>query len=160
MKNELCVVDITTLSIFNFADDQEQAKKVLVKAIENNKKDIEIWGNHCKNYPDTEQFKTYLTQAQNKKYEIMTYKEYVKLERDYYINQPLTEITAERFEEMLNILPPKKWTTKHNIEMFCMSEMLTGTYTSQYMYNLVTNKYYHKIVDITDQSTWGYNFIQ
>jgi len=27
------------------------------------------------------------------------------------------------------------------------------------MYNLVNHKYYHKIVDIKDESTWGYNFM-
>ena len=39
--------------------------------------------------------------------------------------------------------------------MFCTSEMLTGTYTTQYAaYN---GKYYSKIVDVTDESTWIYN---
>ena len=159
MKNELCVVDIKNFWIYNFANNQEQAEETLCRAIEANKKDIETWEGHCKNYPDTEQFKTYLNQAQNKKYEIMTYEEYLQIERNYYLNEPLKEINEETFNDMLNVLPPIKWCTKHNIEMFCMSEMLTGTYTSQYMYNLVTGKYYHKIVDITDQSTWGYNFI-
>lgn len=159
MNNELCVVDTVNFWIFNFASNQEQAEETLSRAIETNKKDIETWENHCKNYPDAEHFKNYLKEAQNKKYQVMTYNEYIQLERNYYINRPLEEITAERFNEMLNVLPPLKWCTKHNVEMFCISEMLTGTYTSQYMYNLVTGKYYHKIVDIKDQSTWGYNFM-
>ncbi|MDD2496053.1 MAG: DUF1419 domain-containing protein [Tissierellia bacterium] len=159
MNNELCIVNTTGFSIFNFANNQEQAEETLSRAIETNKKDIETWTNHCKNYPDAEQFKIYLREAQNKKYEIMPYNEYLQLERNHYINQPLTEITEEQFYEMLNVLPPLKWCTRYNVEMFCISEMLTGTYTSQYMYNLVTGKYYHKIVDITDQSTWGYNFM-
>jgi hypothetical protein len=160
MKNELCIVDTVNFWIFNFANNQDQAEEILTRAIESNKKDIETWENHCKNYPDVEQFKTYLKQTQNKKYEIMTYNEYLQLEKNHYINQPLSEITEEKFEEMLNVLPPLKWCTINNIEMFCMSEMLTGTYTSQYLHDKRTNKYYHKTVDITDQSTWGYNFIQ
>jgi len=159
MNNELCIVNTTGFSIFNFANNQEQAEETLSRAIETNCKDIETWENHCKNYPDTEQFKIYLKEAQNKKYEIMPYNEYLQLERNHYLNKPLTEITAERFNEMLNVLPPLKWCTRHNVEMFCISEMLTGSYTSQYMYNLVNHKYYHKIVDIKDQSTWGYNFM-
>jgi len=160
MKNELCIVDTVGIGIFNFANSQEQAEEVLVRAIESNEKDIETWANHCKNYPDTEQFKTYLSQAQNKKYKIMTFNEYLQMERDCYINQPLTEITSERFEEMLTILPPIKWTTIDNVEMFCMSEMLTGYYTSQYLHDRSTGKYYHKTVDVTDKSTWGHNYIK
>ena len=158
-NNTLCVVDTANYNIYNFANNWEEAENTRQRAIESNKEDIVTWENHCKNYPNAESFKTYLTQAQNKKYDIMTYEEYLQMERDYYISQPLTEITKEHFNEMLNVLPPLKWCTRHNVEMFCMSEMLTGTYTSQYMYNLVTGKYYHKIVDILDQTTWGYNFM-
>jgi hypothetical protein len=159
-NNKLCIVDTVNFSIYDFADNQEQAEAKLIKAIESNKKDIATWENHCKNYPDVDSFKAYLKQAQNKKYEIMTFEEFLQRERNYYINQPITEITAEKYEEMLNILPPLKWCTIGNIEMFCMSEFLTGSYTSQYLHDRITNKYYHKIVDITDKATWGYNFIQ
>lgn len=159
-NNKLCIVDTVNFSIYDFADNQEQAEAKLIKAIESNKKDIATWESHCKTYPDVDSFKTYLKQAQNKKYEIMTFEEFLEKERSYYINQPITEITAEKYEEMLNILPPLKWCTINNIEMFCMSEFLTGSYTSQYLHDRITNKYYHKIVDITDKATWGYNFIQ
>ena len=159
-NNELCIVDVVNFSVYTFADNQEEAGRKLQKAIETNKEDVKTWESHCKNYPDVELFKTYLKQAQNKKYEIMTFEEYLRRERDYYITQPLTEITAEKYDEMLNILPPLKWYTINNIEMFCMSEFLTGSYTSQYLHDRITNKYYHKIVDITDKSTWGYNFIR
>lgn len=159
-KTELCIVDINNLWIYDFADNQSDAEIKLQKAIDSNKKDIATWESHCKTYPDVDSFKTYLKQAQNKKYEIMTFEEFLQRERNYYINQPLTEITAEKYEEMLNILPPLKWCTINNIEMFCMSEFLTGSYTSQYLHDKKTGKYYHKIVDITDKATWGYNFIQ
>lgn len=159
-NNKLCIVDTVNFSIYDFADNQEQAEAKLIKAIESNKKDIATWKSHCKTYPDVDSFKTYLKQAQNKKYEIMTFEEFLQKQKDYYINQPLTEITAEKYEEMLNILPPLKWCTINNIEMFCMSEFLTGSYTSQYLHDKKTGKYYHKIVDITDKATWGYNFIQ
>lgn len=158
-NNKLCIVDTVNFSIYDLADNQEQAEAKLIKAIESNKKDIETWENHCKNYPDVDSFKTYLKQAQNKKYEIMTFEEFLQKQKDYYINQPLTEITAEKYEEMLNILPPLKWCAINNIEMFCMSEFLTGSYTSQYLHDKKAGKYYHKIVDITDKATWGYNYL-
>jgi len=158
-SNTLCVVDVAGINIYNFSNSQIQAEETLIKAIESNKEDIETWSNHCKNYPDTVQFKTYLKQAQGKKYEIMTYEEFVQLERKYFLDKPLKEIDEEIWEEMLNVLPPIKWCTIDGIEMFCMSEMYTGFYTSQYMHDKKTNKYYHKMVDITDKTTWGYNFI-
>ena len=158
MKN-LCIVDVEHLQIFDFVETEEQAEKTFFKAIEQCQNDIKTWESHCKTYPDTEQFKIYLEQTKNKRYRIMTYDEFLQTERDYYINSPLTEITEEEFHEMLNVLPPLKWCTMHNIEMFCISEMWSGSYTSQYAYNLVTCKYYHKIVDIKDKSTWIHNFL-
>jgi hypothetical protein len=163
MKNnntEYWVVDVNKMYPYSYSNSKEGAEELLQKALRQQEEDIKTWEGHIKNYPEAEHFKNYLTDAKNKQYKIMSYDEYKQLERNYFTSKPLTEITAEQFNEMLNVLPPLKWCTKHNIEMFCMSEMLTGTYTSQYMYNLVTNKYYHKIVDITDQTTWGFNFIQ
>ena len=156
---ELCVVDINNMWIYSFSDNMEKAEKKLQDAITQQKEDIKTWENNCKNYPGVERFENYLTQAKNKQYKIMTYEEYLQLEKDYWINKPLTEITEDEFHEMLNVLPPLKWTTRNNIEMFCMSEMTTGTYTSQYLHDRNTNKFYHKTVDILDQSTWGYNYL-
>ena len=157
---ELCIADINHMSIYSFSNSIEGAKEKLQQALDQQIKSINTWSGHCEKYPDTESFKNYLTEAQNKKYEIMTYKEYEQLEKDYYLNKPLTEITEDEFHEMLNVLPPLKWCTKNNIEMFCMSEMLTGSFTSQYLHDRDNNKFYHKTVDILDSTTWGYNFIQ
>ena len=157
--NTLCVVDAKHLSIFDFAENEEQAEQKFFKAIESCQEDIKTWESHCKTYPNRKDLKAYLERAKSKQYKIMSFQEFLQMERDYYINLPLTEITKEQFHEMLNVLPPLKWCTMHNIEMFCMSEMWSGSYTSQYAYNLVTEKYYHKMVDITDQKTWIHNFL-
>lgn len=156
---EICVVDVKHMSIYSFSSDTETAKEKLQKALISQQEDIKTWEGHCDKYPNRDSFKIYLKQARESKYKIMTYDEYLEMERKYYINEPLTEITEEKFEDMLNVLPPLKWCTKKNIEMFCNSEMLTGTYTSQYLHDKTNNKFYHKIVDVTDQSTWGHNFI-
>ena len=42
------------------------------------------------------------------------------------------EITAERWEDMLNILPPEKWQTVAGVEIFRMSERLTGNITAHF----------------------------
>ncbi len=157
---ELCVVDISNMWVYSFSNSMEGAKEKLEDALQRQKEDIETWGRHCNTYPDVDKFKSYLTQAQNKNYKIMTYNEYSQLERKHYLDRPLKEITEDEFHDMLNVLPPLKWCTRDNIEMFCMSEMQTGYYTSQYLHDRRNNKYYTKIVDITDQSTWGNNFLQ
>lgn len=158
-KVELCVVDVSNMWIYSFCNSQSQAKEKLQDALQRQQKDIQTWRNHIKNYPDAEKFKNHLENTQNKNYKIMTYNEYLELERKHYLNRPLTEVTEDDFHNMLNVLPPLKWCTKNNIEMFCMSEMLTGSFTSQYLYDRNNNKYYHKTVDILDQTTWGHNFI-
>lgn len=40
------------------------------------------------------------------------------------------EITEERFDEMLEVLPPCRWGTVRGIEMFHVSERLTGNLVS------------------------------
>ena len=50
------------------------------------------------------------------------------------------------------------WVTINNVNEFCMSEMLSGVYTNQYArYN---GKYYTKIVDAYDKTTWLHNFLK
>lgn len=68
------------------------------------------------------------------------------------------ETTEEIFSEMLNVLPPLYWCTIDGVEMFCMSEMYTGTFTNQYA--RVGEKYYTAMVDITDQSTWIHKLLK
>ncbi len=85
-------------------------------------------------------------------YMIMSYDEFEDAKKKYYINRPLTICDAETFNEMLNVLPPLKWCTIRGVEMFCMSEMYTGTITNQYA--RVGDRYYSAFVDVFDQSTW------
>lgn len=87
-------------------------------------------------------------------YAIMTFEEHQAKERAYILSLPLHEITEERFHEMLNVLPPLKWCRQGCVEMFCMSEFFTDTYTDQYAHDHATGKYYTKLVDYSDQSTW------
>ena len=159
-NSEICVVDVEHISLYSYSNSIEGAEEKLQKALDQQAKDIETWTGHIEKYPDTDKFNNYLTEAQNKKYEIMTFNEFLELQRNYYLNKPLTEITEDEFHEMLNVLPPIKWCTKNNIEMFCISEMTTGSFTSQYLHDRANNKFYHKTVDILDQTTWGHNFIQ
>ncbi len=101
-----------------------------------------------------EDFRNYLKSAQEKEYKVMTWKEFKQFQKSFLFDDELTEITAEVFEDMLGVLSPLYWTEYNDIEMFCISEMYTGTYTNQYAHDKRTNKYYTKMVDSADKSTW------
>ncbi len=59
---------------------------------------------------------------------------------------PWKLITEEHYDEMLNTLPPRKWNIDEGVEMFAMSEFMTGSYTSHYA--TYKGKYYTTIRDI------------
>lgn len=82
----------------------------------------------------------------------MTYDQYHQLNREFWLKDPMTEISAETFFEMLEVLPPSKWETVDGVERFCMIEHTSGPYTSQYA--AFEGRYFHKTVDAYDRSTW------
>lgn len=133
---------------------QEIIDKATAKAIEQ----CISYDDLTKNYPDRAEYwqnckKEYLTA----KYEMMTFDEYLSRQKKAMVSGEVKEVTKEDFYEALDCLPPLKWCTKSNVEMFCIREMYTGTYTTQYAFNLVNSKYYCAMVDITDEATWIHN---
>lgn len=88
---------------------------------------------------------------------LMTFSEFLEMERDYYISKPLEEVTEEDYHDAMNVLPPEWMGTMYGVHMFTMSEHWTGPYTSQYARH--GGKYYRKMVDCSDRSTWIHNFI-
>ena len=84
----------------------------------------------------------------------MTYGEWLNFERERLLAPEMVEITKQDYEDALNVLPPRNWHTRNNIEEFCSREMYSGTYTTQYAFQLVTGRYFTKMVDCADSSTW------
>lgn len=153
------IVDTAHMSAYTYARTKKDAQDGLRRAIEAKKEEARTWESHIRNYPDrAEAFTAYLKAANEATYEIMTWEEFKQRERDFILSDSVQEITEERYDEQLNVLPPLKWCTRRGIEMFCMSEMYTGTYTNQYA-DTHTGKFYTKMVDICDESTWIHNFI-
>lgn len=107
-----------------------------------------------KQYPGNSVFAPMLRTARNARYEAMTWDEYEARQRAHLLAGEPQEVTKEHFYEQLNALPPLHWCTINGVEMFCMSEMLTGSYTAQYAYDNSTGKYYSKTVDSQDRNTW------
>lgn len=90
------------------------------------------------------------------KYSIMTEDQFYTAQRAFYLGDPPAEITEEKFTEMFEVLPPLKYHSGEGFASFLMSEFHSGPYTHQYI--RVTKdgeaRYYSKLVDATDRSTW------
>ncbi len=133
----------------------ETAEEIIEKATEQARKTVATYNSHIVNYPErADYWKSCKKQYETAKYEMMPFDEFLKRQKQIMLSDGITEITKEEFDEAFNILPPLKWCRKSNMEMFCMSEMYTGTYTTQYAFDLVNSKYYKTMVDVTDPETW------
>jgi len=55
---------------------------------------------------------------------------------------------------MLEVLPPLKWVHGLAVETFCMSEMDSGSYTSQFAKLVGAEVYCTRTVDHLDKTTW------
>lgn len=155
--NTRCVADTNRLRIYNFESENETAEQILTRAEEHKRESIESWTRNVEKYPDAEDFPKYLEDAKKENWQIMTYGEYEKLERAKMLEGEPEEITEDKWREMLECLPPMKWCTIGGVEMFCMSEMLSGSYTAQYA--RVGKKCYTKTVDAYDKTTWIHNYL-
>jgi len=153
---EIVVADINSLKIWDFVNEGESPDEVLENARKDNVREVQRWEELCKIYP-CDEYDVYLKNAKEAEYKIMAYGEFLKLERDYYLNLPMKEVTREIFDERLDVLPPLKWCTINGIEMFCLREMTTRTYTDQYARD--GDKFYCKTVDVADKSTWIHNIL-
>jgi len=56
-----------------------------------------------------------------------------KINREDYASKPWTEISQERYEEMLYCLPPEKRERCGDISIFRMCEYLIGPYTAHFI---------------------------
>ena len=141
--------------------DEEAENRAFLASMEN----MQLYASHHKNFPNiqpdgSEYWENQYKAENEREYKVMSFDDFQALEKKMIIDMPMTEITAERFNEMLNVLPPKAWTTRNDVEMFCMSEFYTGTYTTQCAHDHKTDKYYEKLVDITDRNTWIVEYLR
>ena len=83
----------------------------------------------------------------------MSYDDFTKIQKNVYIKEP-NETTEEEFQDSLECLPPRRWINNNLFHTFMMSEFTTGTFTSQYLHDKITNKYWHATVDAADKKTF------
>lgn len=160
INDELVIVNVNGgfASVWNFCDANnalEELKQAQKSAADN----VATYESYIKNYPDrADYWKRCKAEYENAKYEIMTFDEFLKRQKIAMTGGEVVETTEAQFDEMLNILPPLKWCNIDGVEMFCMREMYTGTYTNQYA--RIGDRYYTAMVDVTDKETWIHNRLQ
>ena len=160
-KNTKLLVDTTTFDCITYQDENYHNGIDLLKyGATYIQEQLNIFKRNFYTVKTLSQKKYWLKQAKiyrNKKLAVMTLEEFTKKQKDFYINRPLKEITEDDYYEHLDILPPLFWQTINGVNEFCMSEFHTGVFTGQYAkYN---GKYYYKLVDAYDKSTWIHNYI-
>ena len=87
-------------------------------------------------------------------FEAVTFDEYFEREKKRVVTGEIHEITAEEYDYALNVLPPLNYTHGEGFAFFFMSERWTLSFTNQYYYDRENGKYYSKMVDLYDKSTW------
>lgn len=89
------------------------------------------------------------------KFELITFDEFLRRQRLAMLSGPVEETTAEKYEDALCVLPPLHYVTINGVTMFCLGELLTGTYARQYA--KIGNRFYTAVVDTKDKTTWLHN---
>ena len=164
-KEERLIVELATMRACTFLNDNltdEEVEKEVERAKQYYADDLKKIKEIAKEYPSNTYWQDRLKAETKIKRNcvVMTLTDYLKAEREYMLSKELKEVTKEEYNEMLNVLPPLYWTTIDDVTMFCMCEMTTGSYTSQYAHDKRTDKYYAKTVDCADKSTWINNILR
>lgn len=163
MNMEMVAVDTNTLWVYDFAKDNESAEELLARAneykatrIKETKENLKYINENCPDNNNDSFFNKLHEDALKVNYQVMTFDEYRQMKREKYLSDDLQEITQEEWDDKLDVLPPLYWCTIDGVNEFCMREMYDDTFTTQYArYN---GKYYSKMVDVTDKSTWIHNY--
>ena len=158
---EYLSVDIKTMQVIYYIKEGETKEDLLKRTEEFRKKEMDQLKELLKTY-NIDSFKSSLKEYKNAVYKVMTFDKFLVLQKKYYCNELPVEIKKEEYYSQMDVLPPILYGSINNIDMFCMSEFLTGTFTSQYARIKLSDKkykYYTKIVDVTDKKTWIYNYI-
>lgn len=147
------MVDMQTYMIFC---TPETAQAIIDKATAKAIEEVISYDELIKDYPErAEYWRNCKKEYETAKYEMMTFNEYLSRQKKAMVSGEVKEVTEEDYNNALNCLPPLKWCQRDGFEMFCMREMYTGTYTTQYAEK--NGKFYSAMVDITDENTWIHN---
>lgn len=137
--------------------DEANIEKAMQDAFIMYADDLDMAIDNKRNFPDAEYWQKQIDYYQSildSGFEAITLDEYLKRERERYLNKEPKEITAKAFNDALNVLPPMKWYRNERYSMFFISEPHHLTFHAQFIFVKATGKYYTTIADVLDESTW------
>lgn len=160
-ENRFVVVNVNDFSgVYSIHESMEETVESVFEAIERARTNAITFKAYAEKYgkdnPKTAEY--WMKRAEKEKkvlYQAMTYKEFFKRQREFFVDRPVTETSSEDYYAHLDMLPPMHWMTINGVEMFCMSEFYASVYTNQYA--KVGDKYYTAFVDAFDRTTWIHN---
>ena len=156
MKADLVIACRNTVKVYAYATE-ESKDKMLLKAKEYYRECTERAKERAsvKTREDYKYWAKEYWEYKRISMEIMTEEEYYKIQKEYlFKTHPLKEITKKQWYDMLECLPPMDWHRGDYMQFFFMCEMYTGSYTNEYYWDMNNNKFYEKMVDYRDKSTW------
>ena len=146
------------------ATTEKRAERDIVDAIRFYSKRLEEARVSCAKSPGKSEFwQKYIAQYSNildAGFEAISWKEYEDRQATKYLAGEPEEISEAKYYEMMDTLPPLNMCTYDGVNMFCMSEMTSGSYTTQCAHDKATDKYYWKTVDSRDPSTWIVEYLR
>ena len=162
MNTERIVFNNQNLQSFDFLKDNEADEQAMARAVAFYTEELKTLQSHVETFGgDYWHKRVKETQAiLDAGFSVLPFEIWLEKKNKRYTDIPMTEITAEEYDEQLNVLPPICWCTIAGVTMFCMSEMYDGTITSRYARDNRTGKFYTKLVDIYDKSTWIFNILR
>lgn len=162
MNAERIVFNNKTFGSYDFLKDNESDEGAIARAVAYYTAELTLLIDHVKTFGG-DYWQRRVTETQKlleAGFSVAPFDIWLDKKTKSYTDIPMTEITAEEYNDQMDILPPICWCTIDGVTMFCMSEMTDGTITSQYARDNRTGRYYTKLVDIYNKSTWIHNVLK
>ena len=156
--NDLYIYDTSSASVYSILPKpatEEEQQKAIDKARAMTADRIKLYTQRLEEYgPVNNYYESWLKAEKKRDFKVLNFDELMQAQREFWLSKEATETTEAEFFEMLEVLPPLKWTTQNGFEMFCMSEFTSGCYTTQFAHHKETDKYYCATVSPYDRETW------
>lgn len=153
----MVIVDTSTWDILvpdgEFKDNEIEA--AVKKANKNLRSRLRIKEQSYEHMP-TYFNKAVLLAMYNASLEVMSIDDYTKRKRRFYLGDELVEVDSIDWDSLYNSLKEAKLSERNSVKM--LTEIpLDDSYAKQYA--VCNHRYYSKMVDLNDETTWIYNFL-
>ena len=153
----MVIVDTSTWDILvpdgEFKDNEIEA--AVKKANKNLRSRLRIKEQSYEHMP-TYFNKAVLLAMYNASLEVMSIDEYTKRKRRFYLGNELVEVDSIDWDSLYNSLKEAQLSERNSVKM--LTEIpLDDSYAKQYA--VCNHRYYSKMVDLNDETTWIYNFL-